>query len=253
MPGVRPKIAMDKDHILSEIRRTAQANGGIPLGEKLFLDETGIRRVDWENYWARWGDAITEAGLEPNTRQNAYDEGWLIIQIIEFIREKNTYPPESEFRLKHNKESSFPTTKTLRQRLGSKHEIVTKIVNHCRTHTGFSDVSRICEEVLKGMPPPREKRESYAEESTGLEPGHVYLLKHDKAYKIGRSTDITRRYKEIRVQMPYQAEEIHAIKTDDTVGIENYWHNRFKNKRLEGEWFALSAADVRAFKKRKFM
>lgn len=244
---------MDKEYILSEIHRTAEENGGSPLGEKLFLDETGIKRADWENYWARWGDAITEAGYEPNTLQNAYDEEWLINQVIEFIREKNAYPPESEFRLKHKKEPSFPTTKTLRQRLGNKREIVTKIISHCHIHTGFSDISRICEEVLKGMPTPKEKHKVNAEDSTDLEPGHVYLLKHDKVYKIGKSIDVTRRFKEIKTQMPFKMEQVHVIETDDPAGIEAYWHNRFKDKRLEGEWFELSTQDVKAFKRRKYM
>jgi hypothetical protein len=44
--GVR-EAAMDKQHILREIQRTAKTNGGVPFGEARFATETGITRRDW--------------------------------------------------------------------------------------------------------------------------------------------------------------------------------------------------------------
>lgn len=38
---------MNKEHIISEIKRTAEENGGVPLGKDRFLKETGIKFSDW--------------------------------------------------------------------------------------------------------------------------------------------------------------------------------------------------------------
>lgn len=81
----------------------------------------------------------------------------------------------------------------------------------------------------------------------------VYLMKSGKYYKIGRSNDAERRAYDLRLQMPEKLELIHKIKTDDSIGIEEYWHKRFKDKRKNGEWFELTRQDVEIFKRRKFM
>lgn len=58
---------MTKLYILQEIKRTTQANGGTPLRKIEFESETGIKRYDWFGvYWARWSDALREAGCVPH-------------------------------------------------------------------------------------------------------------------------------------------------------------------------------------------
>ena len=243
---------MDKTHILSEIQRTANENGGRPLGIDRFREETGIRKEDWYGiYWVRWGDAQIEAGYEQNQfGEPAFDEEWMISKIAEFARMIGHIPTKPESKMRKLEDNEFPNITTIRRRLGTKAEMIAKIKDFCIAKGGWEDVLSYCEKAIAKLP---NTKLTDTGNDTYQGTGHVYMLKHDKVHKIGRSTDASRRHKDIRVQMPYKTEEVHVIETDDTVGIEAYWHNRFKDKRLEGEWFKLSAADIRAFKKRKFM
>jgi Meiotically up-regulated gene 113 len=84
-----------------------------------------------------------------------------------------------------------------------------------------------------------------------LTPGYVYLMRHGSAreFKIGRTSNPIRRAGEVGIELPQRLEPLHVIETDDPGGVEAYWHRRFAEKRLKGEWFALTAQDIRAFKR----
>ena len=101
---------------------------------------------------------------------------------------------------------------------------------------------------------PEANTDAPNDETEGIDTmGFVYLLKSGRFYKIGRSNASGRREYELGIQLPEKATIVHRISTDDPVGIENYWHRRFDSLRKNGEWFALSIAEVRVFKRRKFM
>jgi hypothetical protein len=240
---------MNKQHILDEIKRTAKDNGGVPLGQDRFSQETGIRNADWFGiFWARWGDAVQEAGLSPNKLREAYEEVVLIGKYVDLIRELGRIPVKGELRLKRRNDPTFPNDKTF-ERFGSKTSLVTKALEYCHSHNGLDDVARLC----AGVAPNDVAEPIPAHRPKAHEDGSVYLRKAGRHYKIGRSNAVGRREYEMSIQLPQKARTVHVILTDDPVGIEAYWHKRFSSKNTNGEWFDLDTSDVQAFRRRKFM
>jgi len=240
---------MNKDHIIGEIRRTAKVNRGVALGWRRFEKETGIRYYDWfGQFWTRWGDAVREAGIEPNRMSEAYDDGFLLEQLALLTRRLGRVPIQGDLLLAARKDPTFPSAKVFR-RLGSKPERAARVISFCESHPGHEDVACLWRQVpVAGQPTDAENAGSMP---AAL--GYVYLLKHGarREYKIGRTNNPVRREGEIEIQLPEKLQPIHYIKTDDPAGVENYWHSRFASKRKEGEWFALTAQDVRSFKRWK--
>ena len=236
-----------KTHILGEIRRTAGENGGVPLGRTRFYAETGIKESDWlGKHWARWNDAVREAGYEPNMLQGAIDNDLLLEKLALITRELGHFPTRPELRLRARRNDGFPDSKTF-GRLGHKAELAKKLADFCRVRPTYEDVTPLAAAAADRSPDPQ------TEPPGSIEFGFVYLLKFGRHYKIGRSNAVGRRERELAIQLPEKATLVHAIKSDDPVGIEDYWHRRFQDRRGNGEWFSLSAEDIAAFRRRKFM
>ena len=237
---------MKKQEIISEIKRIAEEGGGKAPGFQRFSALTGVRKSDWyPNLWLRWGDAIREAGCQPNDFISAYDTEYLIKKYIALIRELGHFPIEGELRIKNKTDKAYPSHSGFAQ-LGSKQERVQIIINYCQGKSEFDDIISHCSAIAK---PTQNEPESINMVSDKI--GYVYLIRHGKRneYKIGRTYNPIRREGEIRLELPEKVQPIHYIKTDDPAGIENYWHSRFSHKRKEGEWFLLTAEDVGAFKR----
>ena len=237
---------MTKADIVNAIRKMASANGGVPVGREKFERETGIKESTWlGKYWSRWSDAVREAGYCPNEMNQPHPVEDLLRPLAKLTMELGHFSTQPEMNLRRRNDPSFPSPDSIRRRLGRKPVLAAHLLEFVRKNDDFQDVVSICLPLIETVP--------VDDTDSVLIPGHVYMLRHSTEYKIGRSSDPTRRYKEIRVQMPFDTEEVHVIETDDTVGIEAYWHNRFASKRLNGEWFRLSVQDVNAFKRRKTM
>lgn len=75
--------------------------------------------------------------------------------------------------------------------------------------------------------------------------GFVYLLKSPtNAYKIGRSKNPQDRIKTFGVKLPFEVEYLAIIPAQDMCSLEAELHQRFADKRINGEWFALTDNDI---------
>jgi hypothetical protein len=126
---------------------------------------------------------------------------------------------------------------------GNKNTLLEALRDWCRNRADYAD-------VFSFLPPTAAARSREPRATAQL--GSVYLIQSGAHFKIGRSDELERRVKEIRLALPEAAKLVHVIATDDPPGIEAYWHPRFADRRANGEWFRLTSADVLAFKRRRF-
>lgn len=81
-------------------------------------------------------------------------------------------------------------------------------------------------------------------------PGYVYLLQSPSGYyKIGRTSNPDDRIGTFHVKLPFEVEYIAVIQTDDMHELERQLHEQFAHRRVNGEWFNLSADDVEYIKR----
>ena len=232
-----------RERIIAEIRRLAADNGGVPPGRGTFEGATGIVRSQWYGlYWARWGDALVEAGFAANDFTARSDSEFLLSKLAEAYRHYGRVATHGELRLYRQRDPAFPWTQTLDNNFGTKPAMIEALRDWLTGREEYADIAAI----LPIGAAPKAVRRGRAKD------GSVYLIKSGPHYKIGRSDELERRVKEIRIALPDAATLEHAITTDDPSGIEAYWHKRFSDKRRNGEWFRLDIQDVAVFRKRKF-
>ena len=233
-----------KRNVLAEIKRLTEANG-IPPGKRLFERETGIREADWyPDLWLRWGDALQEAGYTRNAMVAVVGDDILLQQYALLALRLGRLPIQGELIREAKANPSFPGEKSFR-RFGGKLALVRAVGDFAASRDDLAAVAAMCE----GQPAKRSATDGLKSDPAAV--GYVYLMQHGarREFKIGRTNNAIRREGELGIELPHGAQPIHVIETDDPAGIESYWHRRFEGKRLKGEWFALSADDVRAFKR----
>lgn len=232
-----------RDHILDEIRRLTEANNGQRPGQIVFARETGIAEHLWRGkFWARWSDALIEAGYQANQWTGSLDPDIILNGIVAACRHYGKLPTHDELKLYRQSEPTIPSEQAIKRHFGKQADLVAALAKRASKDDSMADIAAMLPKV----------RTSSAQSPSPSQEGFVYLIKSGEFYKIGRGDDLERRVKQIRVALPDKATLIHSIRTDDPPGIEAYWHRRFADKRANGEWFKLSSLDLAAFKKRKF-
>ena len=237
-------MALSKQSIISAYSDQVKANAGRPVGERVFHRETGISRYYWQGgHWRSWSAFQADAGYDPNRPTQKIPDETVLNFFAQLALEQPQIPSEADLVLKRRADSSL-TNKLVFRRWGDRNALLAKVAEDCEGREHFLPVLEL---LKRGASPSLEHRlESFRVK------GFVYLLRSDKHYKLGGTNAAGRRLRELAIQLPQKPNTMHVIDTNDPEGIEQYWHTRFAARREGGEWFALTADDVKAFKKRRF-
>ncbi len=234
---------MDRASIIKAIQALAAQSDGVAPGQGRFEQATGISAGAWRGkYWARWSEALSAAGLTPNKSKDATPIQVALEHLARLALRVGHVPTYGEVRLARQADQNFPAHQVIQKRLGSKEHRLALLRDLAKTSEDFRP-------LLSILPP--SGAEPVGATNDAKTDGFVYMAKMGKHFKIGKTFSVPRRHRQIALEMPESLTAVHSIRTDDPDGIEAYWHRRFESKRTNGEWFALSAADIRAFKRRK--
>lgn len=78
--------------------------------------------------------------------------------------------------------------------------------------------------------------------------GYVYFIVADGHYcKIGCTSNIDSRFKQMQTASPNELDLIGYIKTDDYANLEIEAHEYFETNKVRGEWFDISIEQIKEF------
>ncbi|RIW30697.1 GIY-YIG nuclease family protein [Bacillus salacetis] len=88
----------------------------------------------------------------------------------------------------------------------------------------------------------------------GEHPGYVYFVQEylNGSFKIGKTKHINKRMNLFNVKLPFEHQLVHLIKSGNHHQTEIAFHKHFAQQRLEGEWFALDAEDVKWLRSERY-
>ena len=72
----------------------------------------------------------------------------------------------------------------------------------------------------------------------------IYILNCKEFYKIGITSNITKRKNELQVGNPFKINIIYFAKVENAARLESILHEKFWSKNVSGEWFKLNEKDL---------
>ena len=128
-----------REQILAEIRRLA-AEIGRPPGVRHFQTRAGLAQHLWRGrYWARWSDALREAGLEPNPPFLRPHSDVLFEQLAVATRSFGRFPTGPELAI-YRQTHPAPTALTLRCHFGGKSGAISRLRDWAAARPDYADV-----------------------------------------------------------------------------------------------------------------
>lgn len=243
---------MNRDQILAEIKRVAEANSSVVVGERVFFAQTRLnRRVLRRAGFPNYGAAVEAAGYRRNQLKQAYSDDQLFAPLAQLAREVGHCPTTGERAVARYKAPTFPGEAAVSRR-ARQEPLAQQLLRWCRDEPAFQDVARMLESTV----PLQDGNSTLETRGRKIVTGYVYLMRygaHGKDFKIGHTENVQRRQSQIDMVSPRDVRVVHSIETDDPEGIEKYWHERFSERRVKTkEVFHLTPDDVAAFRRRQY-
>src|SRR5262249_38427653 len=111
------------------------------LTERAFKTATGLTAGSWRGlYWARWSDALAEAGYQPNKFGAKFEIDRVIGSFIEAARHYKRLPTEPELRMFRRLRPDIRHEQTIRSYFGSKEQLLSNLRAWLENNAGYDDI-----------------------------------------------------------------------------------------------------------------
>jgi len=141
----------NKDWIISEIKRTASENGGVPLGIKKFQRITGISTNAFlGEYWRTWAETLNEAGFSENKFNTGHDIDFLVVCLANLTRNLGRFPAAVDIKLARREDGTFPSLDSFDCRLGRQSEKIAHVKKYATEHEEYADILKFLPQSKNG-------------------------------------------------------------------------------------------------------